>query len=56
MVAILTGKYHLSKRMAEELLADFVGVPLSLGSVCKLEQTVSTALAAPVAQAMESLP
>ena len=56
MVAVLTGKYHLSKRGVEELLADFVGVSLSLGSVWKLEQTVSGALAAPVAEAMESVP
>jgi transposase len=56
MVAILTGKYHLSKRMVEELLFDFVGVRMSLGSVSELEQTVSTALAPPVAQAIQSLP
>jgi transposase len=56
MVAVLTGKYRLSKRMVEELLWDFVGVPLSLGSVSNLEQTVSVALAAPVTEAMESVP
>ena len=55
MVAICTGKYHLSKRMVEELLTDFVGVDLSLGAVCRLEQTVSSALQEPVAQAMQSI-
>jgi len=55
LLSICTGKYHLSKRLCEELLWDFLGVKLSLGSVCRLEQTTSLALAAPVAEAMESI-
>jgi transposase len=52
---VLTGKYHLSKRLVEELLLDRVGVPLSLGSVSNLEQRVSEALAEPACTAMESV-
>ena len=53
LVAICTAKYHLSKRGVRELLADVLGIELSLGSVANVEQQVSTALAAPVAEARE---
>jgi transposase len=53
MLAILTAKYRLSKRAVRELLSDFLGVELSLGSVANVEQQVSAALAAPVAEARE---
>jgi transposase len=48
MVAALSGQYHLSKRQIEELLADFFGVELGLGSVTALEQATSEALKEPV--------
>jgi transposase len=48
MAAICTGKYRMPKRAVEELFQDFLGVDLALGSVCKIEQTVSEAIAAPV--------
>ena len=34
MIAVCTGSYRLSKRTAQDLLSDFVGVELALGSVC----------------------
>ena len=37
--------------MVRELLADFLGVELSLGSVSNLEQEISASLAAPDKQA-----
>ena len=51
LVGLLSGSYRLSKRLIEELLADAFGVKLSLGTVCGLEQQVSRAVAAPVAEA-----
>jgi len=53
MLAICTAKYRLSKRAVRELFCDFLGVELSLGSVANIEQQVSAALAAPVAEARE---
>lgn len=47
MIAICTGKFRMSKRMVRELLADFLGVELSLGSVSNLEQEISASLAVP---------
>ena len=52
VVALLTGKYRLSKRMVEALLSDMVNVELCVGSVCNLEQEMSAALEAPVVEAM----
>ncbi len=51
MIAICTGKFRMSKRMVRELLADFLGVELSLGSVSNLEQEISASLAVPDAEA-----
>jgi transposase len=53
LVALLAGRYRVSKRMTRELLGDVLGIELSLGSVCNIEQQVSTALAAPVEEARE---
>lgn len=50
-VAMMTGKYQLSKRNVQELLADVLHVEVSLGEVINLEQRVSAALATPYAQA-----
>ena len=50
-IALATGRLRLSKRLVRELLEDVLGVELGLGSVSNLEQTVSSALAAPVAEA-----
>ena len=53
LVALLTGRYRLSKRLTQELLGDVLDVELSLGSVCNVERQVSAALAAPVEEARE---
>lgn len=50
-IALATGRFRLSKRLAQELLEDVLGVELGLGSVSNLEQTVSSALEAPVQEA-----
>jgi transposase len=44
-ITILHGDYHLSDRNLPRLLADFFGLPISLGSVVALQQTGSVALA-----------
>ena len=53
LVALLSGQYHLSKRMVQDLLSSVLGVKLSLGSVTKLEANVSAALEAPVEEARQ---
>ncbi len=55
MLSICTAKYRLSKRSVRELLRDFLGVELALGSVINVEQQVSAALQSPVAEAREYL-
>jgi transposase len=50
-VSILSGKYHLSKRETVGILDDFYGVELGLGSVPKLEQRTSAAIAPAVEEA-----
>ncbi len=50
-VAVCTGVYHLSKRTTAGLLADLFGVDLDVGTVSACEQTISAAIAAPVAAA-----
>jgi transposase len=51
MIAVCTGSCRLSKRTAQDLLSDFLGVELALGSVCNIEREVSLVLAAPVEEA-----
>jgi transposase len=51
LASLLVGKYRLSKRLVTEALSDIVGVKLSVGSVANLEQEMSAALQAPMAQA-----
>ena len=50
-VAVLSGKYHLSKRGMEELLSDLFGMELSLGTISNTEARVSEALETPVEEA-----
>jgi transposase len=52
-VALLSGVYHLGRRKAVELLADLVGVRISLGSVSAVEARVSEAVAPVVEEACE---
>jgi transposase len=51
MLAICTAKYRLSKRAVREMLSDFLGVELSLGSVSNVEKQVSAALEKPTEEA-----
>ena len=44
VVALLTGVCHLSRRGAARLLADLIGVKVSLGAVSTIERRVSEAL------------
>jgi transposase len=44
-ITVLRGDYHLSDRNIARLLADWFGLPLSLGSVVSLQQIGSAALA-----------
>lgn len=50
-VSLLGGRYQLSDRQVQEVLATLFGVDLGLGSVPALKQATSAALAAPVAAA-----
>jgi transposase len=51
LATVSTGVFHLSRRTAQGLMRDFFGVQMCLGSVVNAEQTVSDALATPVAEA-----
>jgi len=42
---VVTGKFRMSKRSVQDLLAGFCGVKVGLGSIRKMEQTVSAAAA-----------
>ena len=50
-VALCTSRYRMSKRMVREFVRDLLGVEVALGSVSKMEQFVSQAIAAPVEEA-----
>ena len=52
-VGLLSGAYRLSKRNIVTLLSGVFDIDLGLGSVSQLEQHVSAAIAAPVAQARD---
>ena len=52
-VGILTGDYHLSKRAAQSLCADFFSLSVSLGTISNAETTVSATLQEPVEEARE---
>lgn len=51
VVALLSGKFHLSKRNVEEILADLFGLPLGLGTISNTEARVEAALQKPVEEA-----
>ena len=44
LVALLTGFYHLSRRKAQGLLSDVLGVSMSLGAISNIEARVSNAI------------
>jgi len=49
-VAVLSGRYRLSRREVTDLCTDVLGAPLAVGSVDGLCQATAEALAAPVAE------
>jgi transposase len=50
VIALLAGRYRLSRREVAALCADLLGVDLAVGSVDELCQATAVALAAPVAE------
>lgn len=50
VIALLCGRYRLSRREVAALCADLLGVDLAVGSVDELCQATAAALAAPVAE------
>ena len=52
-IGLLSGAYRMSKRNIVALLADAFSLDLAVGSVSRLEQHVSEALAAPVEEARD---
>jgi transposase len=49
-VAVLSGRYRLSRREVVDVCTDVLGAPLAVGSVDRLCQTTAAALAAPVTE------
>ena len=54
-VALLSGRYRMPKRTVKELLADFFGIDVALGSVSKMERVISAAIADPVEEARQAI-
>jgi transposase len=54
-VALLTGRYHLSRRAVAAICAEVLGAPVALGSVAGLCQATSAALAEPVTAAEQAV-
>jgi transposase len=48
IVALCTGAYRLSKRMTASFCREVLSVPMALGEICRVEQTVAQAVEAPV--------
>lgn len=55
IVALLTGVYHLGRRRAVDLLADVVGVQISLGALSAVEARVSKAVQPAVDEAWKQV-
>lgn len=55
LVSYLSGSPHVSKRGIEEVIETVVGLPISLGTIVKLEQEMSAALAPAHAAAQQSV-
>lgn len=54
-VAALTGMYRLSKRNAQRLLLDLMGLELAVGTISKLERRTSRMLTVPVAEVASAI-
>jgi transposase len=55
IVALCSGAYRMSKRSTKDLIEDFFGVAISLGSIANLEQATREALAAPVEEVAQAI-
>lgn len=55
IIAVCSGDYKMSKRDVEDMIDDFFGIRVSLGSVSNLEQAASEAIAAPVEEVGEAI-
>jgi transposase len=55
MIALLTGRFRLSRREAQEALRVLAGIDISLGSVTAAEQAMSAALAKPYEEALAAV-
>ena len=44
LIALCGGAYRLSQRRIASFCVDVLGVPLALGEICQVEQTVARAL------------
>ena len=55
VIALLTGVYHLSRRQTVSLLADVLGIELSLGAVSAVEARVSEAVVPAVDEAWKQV-
>jgi transposase len=51
-IGLLTGVHHLSRRSAQQLLSDLLGIKLSLGCLSQGEAAVAQALEAPAQEAL----
>jgi transposase len=54
-IAVLTGRYRLSRREVVGVCTDVLGAPLAVGSVDRLCQATAAALAAPVAELAQAV-
>ena len=55
IVSVSSGAYRLSKRSIEEMVHDFFGIEVSLGTIANLEQVTSEALAKPVEEVAQAI-
>ena len=53
VIGLVTGVYHLSRRVAVSLMSDILGIDISLGAVSAVEERVSEATKPPVDEAWE---
>lgn len=51
VVALCTGGYRMSKRMVVSFCRELLGIELSVGEICQIEQTVTNAVAPAVEEA-----
>lgn len=56
VVSVCSGAYRMGKRAIEEVVEDFWGIAISLGSIANLEQATSEAVAEPVEELARALP